>query len=269
MLTFATNIAFVVLILFRMKSFWTLIIVSLLLSSCSINKDFMFRHDEEFVFDNPIIDSTSTTYTIVPNDVLEFDLYTNNGAVILEFTTSSTSITKIGASGNIEYVVDNEGYTEFPVVGRTYVRGLTVIQLQDLLEQLYSFQFNAPYAKVKVLNRRIVVYNGAGGPGSVVPLGSNTVNLIEALALSGGLSPDANSTRIKLFRKVNGKQEAYIFDLSTIEGIRYSNFTVLGGDIIYVDSVPSIGKEALADVQPYVQLLTSIALTYAILARLF
>lgn len=252
-----------------MKSFWTLVIGCLLLSSCSINKDFMFRHDEEYVFDTPVIDSTNADYTIVPHDVLEFDLYTNNGAVVLEFTTSSTSITKIGASGNLEYVVDKDGYAEFPVVGRTYVAGMSVVQVQDLLEQLYSFQFNAPYAKVKVLNRRIIIYNGAGGPGNVVPLGSNTVNLVEALALAGGVSIDGNSSRIKLFRKVNGKHEAYIFDLSTIEGIKYANFTVLGGDIIYVDSVPSIGREALADVQPYVQLLTSIALAYAIFARLF
>lgn len=252
-----------------MKSFWAIIFGCILLSSCSINKDFMFKHDEEFVFDEPVIDSTNKTYTIVPNDVLEFDLYTNEGAVILEFTTSTSSITKIGNSGNIDYVVDAEGYAEFPVIGKTMIAGLTVWELQDLLEEKYAFQFNSPYAQVKVLNRRIVVFNGGGGLGNVIALGNNSVNLIEALALAGGLHIDANATRVKLFRKVNGKQEVYLFDLSTIEGIKYSNMTVLGGDIIYVDSVPSIGKEAVLDVQPYVQLISSIALVYALFTRIF
>jgi len=228
----------------------------------------MFKHEKDFVFDMLVMDSTSSAYTIVPNDVLEFDLYTNNGAVVLEFTTSSSSITKIGSSGSINYVVDRDGYTEFPVIGRTYVRGLTVIEVQDLLEELYSFQFNAPYAKVTVLNRRIVIYNGGGGNGNVVSLGNNTVNLIEALALAGGLNVDAYATRIKLFRKVNGKQEVYLIDLSTIEGIRYSNFIVLGGDIIYVDSVPSVAREVSLDILPYVQVVTSIVLVFGVFTRL-
>ena len=252
-----------------MKPIWIVVIIGLCFSSCAINKDFMFRHPEDFVFDSPVIDSTSTVYTIVPNDVLEFDLFTNKGAVILEFTTSSASITKIGSAGNFQYVVDNLGYADFPVIGLTQVGGLTVQQLQDLLEEKYSFQFNAPYAKAQVLNRRVVIYRGSGGLGSVVSLGNNTVNLIEALALAGGLDPDANAAKVKLFRKVDGKQEVYIMDLSTIDGIKYSNFTVLGGDIIYVDAVASYGREAFNDIIPYVQLITSISLVVAVFSRFF
>ena len=60
-----------------------------LISSCTINKNVMFRTDQDYVFDTPS-DTTDLEYVISPNDVMTFRLFTNDGAKLLEFTTGSS-----------------------------------------------------------------------------------------------------------------------------------------------------------------------------------
>lgn len=240
------------------------------LGSCTVNKDFMFQTDKDFVFDIPDIDSTSIEYKIGVADIMSFDLYTNEGALMLQFTTSD--VERIGNlnSGNFLFLVDPEGYVEFPVIGRQYVAGYTIRQLQTKLEEFYAFQFNNPYAIIRITNRRCIVFNGEGGTGFIVPLNNMGVSVIEAIALAGGVSKNGDASQIKIFRrKPDRTHDVYLIDLSTIEGIRYANMSVQSGDIIYVQKNPLIAREILSDVQPVISILSSIAITYAIVARIF
>ena len=247
-----------------------LLLVVLGLGSCSVNKDFMFKTDKEYVFDQPVVDSSSLEYRIGVNDIINFDLYTNNGSLMLQFTTSELERTSGIKSPGFDFTVDIEGYVEFPVIGRKYVVGYTIRELQTHLEELYAFQFNNPMALVKVINRRCLVFNGAtGGKADVIPLTNVGMSVIEAIAMAGGIGPRGNSSRVKVIRDVNGKQEVYLIDLSTIDGIKYANMSVEAGDIIYVEPNPNIAREVLTDIQPIVGVISSIALTYGILARIF
>jgi polysaccharide export outer membrane protein len=238
-------------------------------SSCTINKDFMFKTDKDYVFDQLVIDSTSIDYKISRTDVLAFDLYTNEGALMLQFTTSDLETPKYGGSREFTFTVDAEGYVEFPVIGRRFVVGKTIKQLQDYLEELYAFQFKNPYAIVKVLNRRCIVFVGNGAQGTVVALENNGISIIEAIALAGGGQNYANVSKIKLIRKVNNEQQVYQIDLSTIEGIKYANLSVQAGDIIHISQEPQVGREILQDIQPFTSIISSLVLTYGILARIF
>lgn len=230
----------------------------------------MFKTDKEYVFDQPVVDSSSLEYRIGINDIINFDLYTNNGSLMLQFTTSELERTAGIKSPGFDFIVDIEGYVEFPVIGRKYVVGYTIRELQTNLEELYSFQFNNPMALVKVTNRRCLVFNGStGGKADVIPLANVGMSVIEAIALAGGIGPRGNSSRIKVIRNINGKQEVYLIDLSTIEGIKYANMSVEADDMIYVEPNPNIAREVLSDVQPIVGVLSSIALTYGIFARVF
>lgn len=251
-------------------SFFIFIIIAIGFSSCSVNKDFMFKTDKDFVFNTPVIDSSSLEYRIGVNDVINFDLYTNNGSLMLQFTTSELERTAGIKNPGFDFTVDIEGYVEFPVIGRKYVVGYTIRELQNHLEELYSFQFNNPMALVRVVNRRCIVFNGsAGGKADVIPLTNVGMSVIEAIAMAGGIGPRGKASRVKLIRMVNGKQEVYLLDLSTIEGIKYANMSVEADDIIYVEPNPNIPREVLTDVQPVVGVLSSLALTYAIFARIF
>lgn len=240
-----------------------------LMQSCTINKNVMFKTDQDFVFNQPPVDSLNSDYRLSPNDFIAFKLFTNEGAIILEFTTSSTETPRYFNFQDFTYIVDKDGYVDFPTLGRTFVEGLTINEIQDLLEEKYSNQFNSPFAIVRVINRRVIVFPGTGSSAAVVPLVNQNTTVIEALALAGGLAERANASKVKLIRKVNDKNEIYLMNLSTIEGIREAQMIVQANDVIYVEPVPELASEALKDIAPYVSIVSGIALIYAIFARGF
>ncbi len=229
----------------------------------------MFKTDKDYVFDQPIIDSSSIDYRLAATDVIAFDLYTNEGALMLQFTTSDLETPNYGGSRDFTFTVDADGFVEFPVIGRKYIVGYSIKELQDYLEELYSFQFNNPYAIVRVLNRRCIIFTGNGARGVVVPLENNGISVIEAIALAGGGQDMADISQVKLIRKIGEEQNVYLIDLSTIDGIKYANMSVQAGDIIYIVPTPQVGREILQDVAPFTSVISSLVITYGILARLF
>jgi polysaccharide export outer membrane protein len=244
--------------------YWILLAFIVFASSCTINKNVMFRTDQDYTFDT-LSDSVDAEYKISPNDVITFQLFTNDGAKLLEFTTGSSEEQRFLDFGDNKYVILPDGQVELPEIGLTKLSGLTVYEAQDALEKAYKPLYNRPYAVVAVTNNRVIVFPGSGGDATVIPLTNQNTSVIEALAFAGGIANRGNASKVKLIRRVDTKQEVYLMDLSTIEGIRYAGMTVQANDIIYVEPVPEIAGEVLKDVAPFVSLISGLALIYAII----
>lgn len=225
----------------------------------------MFRTDQDYVFDVPS-DTIDSEYKISPNDVITFKLFTNNGAKLLEFTTGSSDEQRFLDFGDNKYIVQPDGFVEFPEIGLVKLSGLTIYKAQTHLEEVYLHLYNRPYAIVTVTNNRVIVFPGSGGDATVIPLTNLNTSVIEALAFAGGISNRGNASKVKLIRQAGNKQEVYLMDLSTIEGIQFASMTVQANDIIYVEPVPEIASEVLKDISPFVSLISGLALIYAILS---
>ena len=244
-----------------MRTFLLLLAVVLGLSSCTINKNLMFKTHTDFVFDIPD-DSADAEYKISPNDLLLFRLFTNDGARLLETTTGENN--RFLALNDIYYPVEPDGMVELPEIGKMYVTGLTTIELQTILEDKYEALYNNPYAIVQVMNNRIMVFPGTGARARVVPLTNRNTTLLEALALAGGIDERGDASKIKLIHREAGKYQVYKINLSTIEGIKDANLIVQANDIIYVEPVPEIASEVFRDLSPFISLVSGLALIYAI-----
>ncbi len=251
----------------NMRFFIFLIAIIIGASSCTINKDIMFKTDSEYVFDTPKRDTTGGQFRLAPNDIISFDIFTNEGSVIIEASTARERVQLGGRSLLDQYTVRPDGQVELPLVGLVYASGKSIVEFQAELEQLYAKVLVNPYCVVRVINRRVLVFTGNGSSGTVVGLENNNVRLIEALALAGGLQARAHAGRIKLMRKVDGEDQVYRIDLSRIEGLQQANMIVENGDIIYVEPTPSLAREFLADVAPVVQFASTLVLLVAVLSR--
>lgn len=251
------------------RLFFPLVVMTIVFSSCSINKEFMFKTPEDYVFDIPEIDSTSIDYRIQQHDIILFEVYTNEGAMMLEFTTSGVESSGYKLGVGFQYTVDSQGMVEFPVIGKKVITGLTVQEAQDFIEDAYEFQFNGPYVVLKVMNRRAIMFTSPAGSGKVIDLSNEGISVIEALALAGGSGNNGDVSDIKIIRSVGNEQEVYKIDLSTIDGIKYSNMAVEAGDIIYVQQTRQLGGQIVQDIQPYLALVSSITLAFAVFSRIF
>lgn len=252
---------------FRLILFLAIVILA---SSCSINKDFLFKTDTDYVFDNPRADTTLNEFILVPNDIITFDVFTNDGSVVIEAITNTATVGTSSSFRSVgrQYLIDGNGDVDLPVIGKIHAAGYTITDFQEILKTEYAKQLVNPYVQVTVVNRRVLVFPGRASVGAIVGLTNPNTRLIEALAVAGGLQDRADASRIKIIRKVNDKHEVYLVDLSKIEGIAQADMIVESGDIIYVESTPDLVREARQDFLPVIQTLTTVIFTIILFRRL-
>lgn len=243
-----------------------LVLVAVLVgvSSCSVNRDIMFKTPVGYQFDNPP-DTIDTRFKIQPNDVLRFRLFANDGFKIIDLVGSGNDIRFLNSQLQFTYLVEADGTVKLPLVGRQHVSGMTIREAELFLEERYLDDYNSPFVQLSVSNRRVVVFPGGAGNAQVVQLSNNNTTLIEVLATAKGVSRRGNVSHVRVFRKSpTGDRLTYDLDMSTIEGLRYADFVMQTNDIVYIEPNPELARELLYDINPVVTLLSSIVLVYGI-----
>jgi len=227
------------------------------LFACNYNSAVMMRTDKDFVFDEAPTESVSE-YILSTSDIIEFQLYTNKGTSIIDVTAISESDSRgsVMRSGET-YLIEPDGFVKLPILDRTKLEGLTIREAELLLEQEYTKFYINSFVKLKVMNRRIVVFPGGSGKAQVIPLKNENVTMLEALGQGGGLPNVAKSYKIKLIRGDLKNPKVYLFDFSTIEGIKKSDFVLQANDIIYVEKRSDAFRELIRDVAPVISLIAS------------
>lgn len=132
------------------------------------------------------------------------------------------------------YDVDNDGYINFPVLGRIQVEGNTLKQVKDYIEgELISRKYiNDPVVVVTFLNFQITMLGDVGVGNYNIPNGK--VNMFEALAMAGDLEQTAQRDNIWVIRTVDGKRKLYTINLKTKDCFYSPAFFLQQNDMVYV-----------------------------------
>jgi polysaccharide export outer membrane protein len=249
----------------RLLQFFTVITFIFLFSSCKVFKsNLMLKTPRNYSYDK-IVDSLSAQdYRIAANDVLQLRIFSNDGFKIIDLSPAASNF----ASVNTDYTVERDGYIKLPIVGRTKISGLTVREIESYLEQIYTEYYVKPFIIVKVVNKRVIVFPGNGGLAQVLPLVNNNTTVLEAIALSGGISQDGKAYKVKLIRtEGTSKPKVYLMDLSTIDGISAGNTTVLANDIIYIEPRYRVASTLVGELAPVIALISSTFVIYSLIIR--
>jgi polysaccharide export outer membrane protein len=149
-----------------------------------------------------------------------------------------------------DYDVDLTGQISLPLIGNVLAADRTTGELRELLaRRLGEKYFEHPDVSVslKSSTRRSVTLDGAiNHAGSFPVLGPTT--LMQAVALAGGTSPEANPRRTVIFRQIGGKRQAASFDLAAIRRGVDPDPQVYAGDIIIMDGsgIKALQKQILS-----------------------
>lgn len=241
-----------------MKQLAALFLISVLfLSSCTVNSHVMLKTPKGYVFDTPP-DKPVEEYVITPNDIIQFRLFSNDGFQIVDIAANQNGKNSALIQRNeFSYVVQNDGSVRLPVLDTVLVAGKTIQETEMLLQEQFAEFYVDPYVQVEVTNKRVIIFPGTGSNAQVIILKNNNTTLMEALAMSGGISREGKAKKIKIIRKSKTKEEIYLIDMSTIDGLKYGNMIMQGNDVIYVEPTANLAREVLADVTPVISLLSS------------
>jgi polysaccharide export outer membrane protein len=237
----------------------------MVMAGCTINRDIMFKTPTDHAFDT-FQDSASDQLTLQANDVFQFRLFANDGFKIIDLVTEGAMRdVQFMNRATFQYFIEFDGMAKLPLLGRVALKGMSAREAEIMLEEQYSRYYNRPFVQLIVSNRRVVVFPGGGGDAKVIPLENSNTTLLEVLATAGGLAKRGNASKVKLFRHgPDGKRLVHLFDLSTIEGLKYADVVMQGDDVLYVEPNPELAREFLQDLTPIGTLLTSIVLVIGI-----
>jgi polysaccharide export outer membrane protein len=158
------------------------------------------------------------SYLIGPGDVLEISVW------------KEEALTKL-------VTVLPDGKISFPLIGETMATGKTVAQLKDEIETRLARYVPDPVLSVSIYQMNslnIYVVGKVNKPGRFA-LNANA-DVLQALAMAGGLNSFAKRGQIKVFRKQDGNTKIFDFDYDDVtDGKKLDqNIQLVRGDVIVV-----------------------------------
>jgi polysaccharide export outer membrane protein len=161
-----------------------------------------------------------TARALCPNDVISVTVYQE------EDLTAKT-------------IIDKNGMVMLPLLGQVKIGGMTVGQATERIQRLYNKDYLVnPQINLIVehfAERRFSVLGQVQHPGNFDFPQNESVNLLEAIAISGGYTRLAASSKVDLRRIENGSSKIYHLDADQMsKDSKQAPFEILPDDIITV-----------------------------------
>lgn len=154
---------------------------------------------------------------------------------------AAAAVVGVGGGGGAstsgaDYVVNEDGEIEIPVVGRIKLSGLTISQAKQKLYGVISPYLKEPLIEVSFTTFKVTVLGEVKTPGSFV-IPAQQATLFTALAAAGDLPHSGKRFDIRLYRDYNGKRTIRKFDLRKASVLEDPDiFLMRPNDVIYVQA---------------------------------
>lgn len=138
-----------------------------------------------------------------------------------------------GIAAQAGYLVDENGYVSFPVIGNLKVSDYSTIELADSLKTKLKDYVQDPIVHIKIENFKVTVLGEVRNPGTF-QIPNERITILEAIGLAGDLTINGMRKEVTLIRDFNGKKEEFMIDLTSKELINSEYYYLSQNDVIYV-----------------------------------
>lgn len=221
----------------KITLFFLMAALAVISSSCVTTKQVRYLQDmpKEGMPINEALEAT-----VAPYDELRIYVLSNTGKddELLKPFNAMQNLGTVGGgvgTGQMGYLVDNEGFIDFPVLGKLHVGGLTRLQLQDTIASHLERNgyIKNPLVTARFLNFRVYFLSSSGG--KVLNVTNERCTFLEALAMTGGLDWYTRRDRIGVMREVNGQRVVHYLDPRSTDIFNDDFFVLQQNDIIFTE----------------------------------
>ena len=210
------------------------VITLLFLSSCASRKNVVYLQDtgryetvtENTQFTNKFkIDDVISIYisSLDPQASAPFNLFKGSGPDGGGFRPEQ-----------VDYLVDQDGMIDFPVLGKIQVKGLTPDELRSLLQERLSDYLKDPIINIRLQNFTVTILGAVNRPGTY-PVNGEQITILEALGLAGDISLRGERTNVLVIRDFNGNKVYTRIDLTTKSMTKSQVYYLTQNDVVYVE----------------------------------
>ncbi|MFD1467591.1 polysaccharide biosynthesis/export family protein [Hymenobacter caeli] len=144
------------------------------------------------------------------------------------------------------YPVDDSGSITLPTVGKVKVQGLSLEQVQTLVQQKVGAYVRDANVLVKLLSFKITVLGEVRAPGRYF-IYNPQATVLEALGLAGDLTEFGNRENVKLVRQTAKGSEVVLLDLTDPKLLQSPYYYLLPNDALYVEPLKARTARANAN----------------------
>ena len=245
-----------VLTLFKMmKNLIYYLILLLTMFSCKPKENMVYMEKEKAIAETEINQAVFYGTHIQSGDLLDikvtafdenavrpFNLYSMNNSTSTGQVNGQTA--QLAPQG---YLVDNEGFIYFPVLGKLYIKGMTLAQLRADLEKRLLAYLTDPLVSIKQLNFNITVLGEVKKPGQYTNP-SDKITVLQALGLAGDMTDYGNRTNVKLIREIDGVSKTFTIDFTNKNITNSPYYYMQQNDVLYIE--PDLIKKKTANIDP-------------------
>ena len=221
--------------------------------SCSTVKDIAYFQNK--VVNEPEAIDKHAGIVIQPKDMLSIVVSSRNPELVamfnlpvISYQAGSEVVAGAGQQRLLGYVVDNNGYIDFPVLGPIKVAGLTRWELSELIKNklLNDGLLTDAVVTVEFMNFKVSVIGEVNAPGTY-SLQNDKVTILQAISLARDLTIFGQRENVCVIREREGERVIYEINLCDVSMFNSPAYYLQQNDVVYVQPSEVKARQSTTD----------------------
>ena len=227
----------------KAKAGFVLVNMALALTAVSCNTYRKINYLQDIVPDKAERIAINKGILIQPKDMISIVVSSRNPELalifnlpVISYQAGSEVVSGQGSQRLLGYVVDNDGYIDFPVLGLVKAAGLTRWELANEIKSMIieGNYINDPVVTVEFMNFKISVMGEVTSPGTY-NIEGDKITLLQALSLAKDLTIFGRRDNVSVIREQGDERIIYQVDLRSASIFESPAYYLQQNDIVYVE----------------------------------
>lgn len=235
-----------------MKNLIIIIFITILSSSCSqrnlvyfsdIGSDSVYKTRIDSLVQQRIQEDDLLSITVTSLNA-ESNLLFNAGVLM---PSGQNANTVVSTPINENYLVDKDGFINYPVIGQINLKGLTKLEAVNKMALLLEEYVQDPIINIRLMNFKVTVIGEVQKPSTFI-IPTEKVTILEALGLAGDMTAFGRRENVLVVREKEGVRSTTRLNLNDKEVLSSPYYYLQQNDVIYVE--PYKTKAIQSDTNP-------------------
>ena len=135
---------------------------------------------------------------------------------------------------SVDYLVDQAGEIDFPVIGKLKIEGLSPDELRVLLRSRLSDYLKDPIINIRLRNFTVTILGEVNRPGTY-PVDGEQITILEALGLAADVTIRGIRENVLVIRDFNGTKVYTRINLLSKNMVKSPVYYLTQNDVVYVE----------------------------------
>ncbi len=214
-----------------------ILIISLFLMSCASKKDILYFQDIEDY--NSELDVSKNEIRIQKYDMLSINVSSVDRKSAAPFnlpaiSTINSDITSASSQQRLQnYLVNNDGNIQFPVLGEINLLGKTTTEAIEYIKESLRKYIKTPIVNLRVVNFKVSVLGEVRRPGRF-DVDDERITILEAISRAGDMTVFGKRKNVLVIRENDGKKTYNKLDFTSSNLLSSPFYYLKQNDVVMV-----------------------------------